>query len=45
VGKVQSEKELLGKVLMKQWGREEVGIVDEGKGEKQAYKYKYVKKG
>jgi chromosome segregation ATPase len=45
VGKVQSEKELLGKVLMKQWGREEVGIADEGKGEKQAYKYKYVKKG
>jgi chromosome segregation ATPase len=43
VGKVQSEKELLGKVLMKQWGREEVGIAEEG--DKQAYRYKYVKKG
>jgi chromosome segregation ATPase len=43
VGKVQSEKELLGKVLMKQWGREEVGVAEEG--DKQAYRYKYVKKG
>lgn len=40
VGQVQSERELLGKVLMRQWGREEVGIQED----KQAYKYKYAKR-
>jgi hypothetical protein len=43
VGQVQGEKELMGKVLLRQWGREEVGIVDEKGGEKQVYKYQYVK--
>ncbi|KAJ4993466.1 hypothetical protein SVAN01_01014 [Stagonosporopsis vannaccii] len=37
------EKELLGKVLMRQWGREECGVVEEtGRG--QLYEYKYAKK-
>ncbi|KAH7413855.1 hypothetical protein DE146DRAFT_10067 [Phaeosphaeria sp. MPI-PUGE-AT-0046c] len=44
VGQVQSEKELLGKVLLRQWGREEVGIADEKHGEQQGYQYKYVKR-
>ncbi len=44
VGKVQSEKELLGKVLLRQWGREEIGIADEASGERQTYGYKYVKR-
>jgi hypothetical protein len=44
VGQVQSEKELLGKVLLRQWGREEVGIAQEKQGEKQNYKYQYVKR-
>ncbi|KAF2845271.1 hypothetical protein T440DRAFT_279770 [Plenodomus tracheiphilus IPT5] len=42
VGKVQGEKELLGKVLLRQWGREEIGIADERRGERQAYAYKYI---
>ena len=42
--KVQREKEVLGKVLMRQWGREEVGIADEKKGQKQLYEYQYVKR-
>lgn len=37
------EKELLAKVLLRQWGREECGAV-EGKGRSQLYEYKYVKK-
>jgi hypothetical protein len=41
---VQTEKELLGKVLLRQWGREEVGIANEKHGEKQPYKYQYVKR-
>jgi hypothetical protein len=44
VGQVQNEKELLGKVLLRQWGREELGIVDERYGEKQTYQYKYTKR-
>ncbi|KAH9882417.1 hypothetical protein J1614_000653 [Plenodomus biglobosus] len=44
VGKVQDEKELLGKVLLRQWGREEVGIADDGRGERQAYAYKYLRR-
>lgn len=44
VGKVQTDKELLGKVLLRQWGREEIGIADEKRGEKQPYGYKYVKR-
>lgn len=41
VGKVVQEKELLGRVLMRQWGREEVG---EGEKETQGYRYKYVRR-
>lgn len=44
VGKVQTEKEMLGKVLLRQWGREEVGVADEKHGERQGYAYKYVKR-
>ena len=44
VGQVQSDKELLGKVLLRQWGREEVGIADEQRGEQQGYQYKYMKR-
>jgi chromosome segregation ATPase len=44
VGQVQNEKELLGKVLLRQWGREELGVADEKHGEKQTYQYKYAKR-
>lgn len=44
VGQVQNEKELLGKVLLRQWGREERGIADEKREEKQTYQYKYAKR-
>ncbi|KAF1833973.1 hypothetical protein BDW02DRAFT_569502 [Decorospora gaudefroyi] len=44
VKEMQSEKELLGKVLMRQWGREEVGVAREEEGERQRYKYQFVKK-
>ncbi|KAJ4377301.1 hypothetical protein N0V83_000125 [Neocucurbitaria cava] len=44
VGKVQTEKELLGKVLLRQWGREEVGVAEEKLGERQQYAYQYVKR-
>jgi myosin protein heavy chain len=44
VGQVQNEKELLGRVLLRQWGREELGIADEKQGERQAYQYRYLKK-
>jgi chromosome segregation ATPase len=44
VKEIQSEKELLGKVLLRQWGREEIGIVEEQRGEKQKYGYMYVKR-
>lgn len=37
------EKELLGKVLMRQWGREECGVTED-KGKKQVFEYKFVKK-
>lgn len=37
------EKELLGKVLLRQWGREECGVVEE-RGRGQLYEYKFVKK-
>lgn len=40
-----SEKELLGKVLMRQWGREECGVVSEEKGRGQVFAYKHVKRG
>jgi myosin protein heavy chain len=39
-----SEKELLGKVLMRQWGREECGSAEEKRGQKQLFEYKYVKR-
>ncbi|KAF1918696.1 hypothetical protein BDU57DRAFT_118220 [Ampelomyces quisqualis] len=44
VGHVQNENELLGKVLLRQWGREELGIADEKHGEKQTYRYRYAKR-
>ncbi|KAH4160204.1 hypothetical protein HBH43_176500 [Parastagonospora nodorum] len=44
VGQVQNDKELMGKVLLRQWGREELGIADEDHGEKQTYQYKYAKR-
>ncbi|KAF3054129.1 hypothetical protein E8E11_011851 [Didymella keratinophila] len=37
------EKELLGKVLMRQWGREECGVTEE-KWRGQVFEYKFVKK-
>ncbi|KAF1847716.1 uncharacterized protein K460DRAFT_363757 [Cucurbitaria berberidis CBS 394.84] len=44
VGKVQTEKELMGKVLLRQWGREEIGVAQEKRGERQGYAYQYVKR-
>jgi len=44
VGQVQKDKELMGRVLLRQWGREELGIADEDDGEKQTYQYKYSKR-
>jgi myosin protein heavy chain len=46
VRELEEEKKLLGKVVMRQWGREEVGVDEEreAKDGKQAYRYKYVKK-
>jgi myosin protein heavy chain len=44
VGQVQNEKELLGRVLLRQWGREELGITDEKQGERQPYQYRYLKR-
>jgi myosin protein heavy chain len=44
VGQVQNDKELMGRVLLRQWGREELGIADEDHGEKQTYQYKYSKR-
>ena len=35
------EREKMGKVLLQSWGRDEVGPAE--KGERQAYRYKYVK--
>ncbi|KAJ4293559.1 hypothetical protein N0V90_008842 [Kalmusia sp. IMI 367209] len=40
--KMQGERELMGKVLMREWGRQEVGVAKEG--EKQGYRYKYVQR-
>lgn len=42
VGKKGDERELMGRVLMREWGRQEVGVAKEGEGEKQGYRYKYV---
>ncbi|KAF2685208.1 hypothetical protein K458DRAFT_486837 [Lentithecium fluviatile CBS 122367] len=39
VGKVSSEKELMGRVLLREWGRQEVGVAKESEGEKQRYRY------
>lgn len=44
VGQVQNDKELMSRVLLRQWGREELGIADEDHGEKQTYQYKYSKR-
>jgi chromosome segregation ATPase len=40
--KMQGEREFMGKVLMREWGRQEVGVAQEG--EKQGYRYKYVQR-
>ncbi|KAK7188887.1 hypothetical protein PSPO01_04996 [Paraphaeosphaeria sporulosa] len=40
--KMQGEREFMGKVLMREWGRQEVGIASEG--ERQGYRYKYVQR-
>ncbi|KAF2465205.1 uncharacterized protein BDR25DRAFT_295668 [Lindgomyces ingoldianus] len=42
VGKLKDEREFMGRVLMREWGRQECGAVEEG--EKQAYRYKYVQR-
>jgi myosin protein heavy chain len=42
VGKVKTEKEFMGKVLMREWGRQECGVAEEN--EKQRYRYQYVKR-
>ncbi|CAN9347154.1 unnamed protein product [Alternaria alternata] len=46
VREIEEEKKLLSKVLMRQWGREEVGVDEEreAKDGKQGYRYKYVKR-
>jgi chromosome segregation ATPase len=44
VGKVSGEKELMGRVLLREWGRQEVGVAKEGDGEKQRYRYQYVQR-
>ncbi|KAF2703407.1 hypothetical protein K504DRAFT_463470 [Pleomassaria siparia CBS 279.74] len=46
LGKKQDEREFMGKLLMREWGRQEVGVADEreGLGEKQRFRYKYVKR-
>ncbi|KAF5854236.1 hypothetical protein GGP41_007036 [Bipolaris sorokiniana] len=46
VRELESEREMLGKVVMRQWGREELGIEEERdtKDGKQAYRYKYAKR-
>ncbi|KAH7079437.1 hypothetical protein FB567DRAFT_532581 [Paraphoma chrysanthemicola] len=43
VGQMRNEKELLGRVLLRQWGREELGIADEKQGERQTYQYQHLK--
>ena len=40
----KAEKELLGKVLLRQWGREECGVSEEKRGQKQLFEYKYIKR-
>lgn len=40
--KMQSDRELMGRVLLREWGRQEVGVAPEG--EKQGYRYKYVQR-
>ncbi|KAL1593767.1 hypothetical protein SLS60_010499 [Paraconiothyrium brasiliense] len=40
--KMQGERDFMGKVLMREWGRQEVGIAKEG--EKQGYRYKFVQR-
>jgi hypothetical protein len=42
VAKLQGEKEFLGKVLMREWGRHDCGAAEEK--ENQLYQYQYVKR-
>jgi chromosome segregation ATPase len=44
VGKVSNEKDLMGRVLLREWGRQEVGVAKEVDGEKQRYRYQYVQR-
>jgi myosin protein heavy chain len=44
VGRLKGEKELLGKVLMREWGKQECGAAKEEEREKQVYRYQYVKR-
>ena len=43
VGRLRNEKEFMGKVLMREWGRQECGVAEEDK-ENQVYGYKYVQR-
>ncbi|CAI6306578.1 unnamed protein product [Periconia digitata] len=42
VSQAVGERDLLGRALMREWGRQEVGVADEDEG--QGYKYKYVRR-
>ncbi|PSN74383.1 hypothetical protein BS50DRAFT_567217 [Corynespora cassiicola Philippines] len=42
MSKAKDERDFMGKVLMREWGRHEVGPAEEG--EKQSYRYKYTKR-
>jgi chromosome segregation ATPase len=44
IGKKSDERELMGRLLMREWGKQEVGVAKENEGEKQGYRYKYVKR-
>ncbi|KAF2245848.1 hypothetical protein BU26DRAFT_532613 [Trematosphaeria pertusa] len=44
IGKVRDEREFMGKVLMREWGRQEVGVAREELGERQGYRYQFVKR-
>ncbi|KAK3050972.1 hypothetical protein LTR09_007721 [Extremus antarcticus] len=41
----EKERKVMVKALFQMWGREECGIADESRGEKQRYRYMYKKRG
>ncbi|ORX92830.1 hypothetical protein BCR34DRAFT_580855 [Clohesyomyces aquaticus] len=41
---LKEEREIIGRVLMREWGRQECGVAREEEGEKQGYRFKYVKR-